>query len=261
MKTIKISLALLLGLAVVACNNKAGETAAVEGEDTPVVVEKTLKDYTPAKSELDSVSYLVGINFGSFLKAYNFGENLNYKEIVKGMKDFLKAKGDQSDSNFVKQFKVDPNCLNDVFNAFLEKRQNYTALENKQKEEKFLAQNAKKEGVQVTESGLQYVIVEPGNDVKPSAADTVWVRYEGKLIDGTVFDKTQEGAEPINFTLNRVVSGWSEGLQLIGEGGKIQLTIPSKLGYGERGNQRIAPNSTLLFDVELVKVGKVAVAE
>ena len=260
MKTIKMSLVLMMGLAVAACANNGETTETAEGE-VSVVAEKTLKDYTSSKAEIDSVSYLLGINFGSFLKAYNFGDDINFSQVVKGMKDFQAAKGDMNDPEFEKQFKIAPSKLNDVFNAYLEKRHNYTLLENKQKEDKFLAENAKKDGVQVTESGLQYRIIEAGSDVKPAATDTVWVKYEGKLLDGTVFDKTEEDAEPVHFTLNRVVKGWSEGLQLIGEGGKIELAIPAKLGYGERGNQRIAPNSTLLFNVELVKVGKVAAAE
>lgn len=260
MKTTKMSLVLLMGLAVAACANNAETTETAEGE-VSVVAEKTLKDYTASKSEIDSVSYLLGINFGSFLKAYNFGSDINFSQVVKGMKDFQAAKGDMNDPEFENQFRIAPSKLNDVFNSYLEKRHNYTMLENKQKEDAFLAENAKKEGVQVTESGLQYKIIEAGNDLKPASTDTVWVKYEGKLLDGTVFDKTEEGADPVHFTLNRVVKGWTEGLQLIGEGGKIELAIPSKLGYGERGNQRIAPNSTLLFTVELVKVGKVAEKE
>ena len=125
---------------------------------------------------------------------------------------------------------------------------------NKQKGEKFLESNGKKDGVVTTESGLQYKIIEAGNDVKPGPQDTVWVRYKGSLLDGTVFDQVSEDAEPIRLTLNRVVPGWTEGLQLIGEGGKIDLFIPSELGYGEQGQQTIPGNSVLLFNVELTKV-------
>ena len=156
----------------------------------------------------------------------------------------------------MKQFKVDPNQMNDLFNRYLENRRQGVAAAAKEKGEKFLADNAKKDGVETTESGLQYKILEPGSDVKPGPQDTVWVRYKGTLIDGTVFDQVDEDADPIRLTLNRVVPGWSEGLQLVGEGGKIQLFIPSELGYGEQGTQGIPGNSTLLFDVELTKVGK-----
>lgn len=260
MKKINYLAVLFAGLAAVACNNATPATTEETQEDA-VEQQKVLtaKDYVPSKAEVDSVSYLVGVNFGSFIKGYNFGDKLNYGEILKGMKDFVAAKGDYRADDFGKQFKHDPNGINKAFNAFLEKRQHYTSLTNKEVGEKFLASNAKKAGVAQTESGLQYEIIEKGNDVVPGAKDTVWVHYKGTLLDGTVFDETAEGADPIHFTLNSVIKGWQEGLQLIGEGGKIKLYVPSSLGYGESGTQAIGPNSTLIFDVELNKVGKVPV--
>ena len=240
MKANKFFAVLLIGLAVVACTSKPGEQLP--------------KEFQPSKAQVDSVSYLLGINFGSFLKGYDFGSDLNYAEIVKGMKDFVNAKGNVQDPEFVKQFKVDPNEMNNLFNSYLEKRSTGLSMMNKQKGEKFLEANAKKDGVVTTESGLQYKIIEAGNDVKPGPQDTVWVRYKGSLLDGTVFDQVSEDAEPIRLTLNRVVPGWTEGLQLIGEGGKIDLFIPSDLGYGEQGNQTIPGNSALIFNVELTKV-------
>ena len=92
----------------------------------------------------------------------------------------------------------------------------------------------------------------------PAMSDTLWVRYKGALVDGTVFDEVPADSEPVRLFLSQVIKGWQEGLQLIGEGGKIKLYIPSELGYGERGNQAIKPNSALVFDIELTKVGKVA---
>lgn len=257
MKTNKLVASLFMGLAVVACSPKSAEPATGADGEFAAPKEMTAKDYQPSKATVDSVSYLLGINFGSFLKGYNFGEDLNYSQIVKGMKDFINAKGNMNEPDFTKQFKVNPEKMNDMFNEYLENRHNYTMLTNKEKEAKYLAANAKKAGVTVTDSGLQYSIELAGNEVKPGPKDTVWVKYCGKLTDGTVFDQTAEDAEPVRFTLDRVVRGWAEGLQLIGEGGKIQLVIPSELGYGERGTQGIDPNSTLLFDVELVKVGKI----
>lgn len=257
MKKFYLFAALVLGLAVAACSPKANE-AAVEGEDGIVPAEMTAKDFLPTKAEKDSVSYLIGINFGSFIKNYNFGEDLNYSEIVKGIKDFVAAKGNMRDPEFNEQFKINPEQMNDVFNNYLEKRHNYTMCVNRDKEAKFLADNAKKDGIETTESGLQYRIINAGNEVKPGPKDTVWVNYCGKLIDGTVFDETPEDAEPIRMTLNRVIKGWTEGLQLIGEGGEIELYIPSELGYGEQGNQAIEPNSPLIFNVKLDKVGKLA---
>ncbi|MBQ9548749.1 MAG: FKBP-type peptidyl-prolyl cis-trans isomerase [Bacteroidales bacterium] len=254
MKTNKFFAALLIGAAVVACGPKSAPVA--EGEEAV----KTAKDYQASKATIDSVSYLVGINFGSFIKGYDFGD-LNYAQIKKGISDFVKAKGNFRDPEFNKQFKIDPELMNDLFNNYLEGRRNQKLLINKEAGEKFLAENAKKEGVQVSESGLQYIIVEPGNDVKAGPADTVWVNYKGTLLDGSVFDETPEGAEPIQMQLSRVIKGWTEGLQLVGEGGKIKLFIPSELAYGEQGNQGIEPNSTLIFDVEVSKVGKVPAEE
>lgn len=243
-----------MGLAVVACNgNKPaanGETASADGAPKAM----TANDYRASKAQIDSVSYLLGINFGNFIKGYNFGDDLNYSQIIKGIKDFQKAKGDYQSEDFAKQFKIDPNELNQVFNSYLEKRHNFTMLENKEAGAKFLAANKAKEGIVVTASGLQYKINKAGSANKPSAQDTVWVKYKGTLIDGTVFDETKD--EAISLTLNRVVPGWTEGLQLIGEGGDIDLYIPSDLGYGEQGQQTIGPNSTLIFNVQLDSIAK-----
>ena len=259
MKKIFVLITVATGMMLVACNQKPAAEATEEGAEAPVPevqAPKTLKDVTPTKGQIDSVSYLVGIQFGSFIKGYNFGD-LNMAKIKQGMMDFIKSKGNQRDPEFVKQFKVNPEEMNQLFNSYLEKRQAYIGLKNKEAGEKFMASNKTKAGVEVTESGLQYKIIEAGNpDLKPGPADTVKVLYKGTLLDGTVFDETKEGAEPITMLLNRVIPGWTEGLQLVGEGGKIQLVIPSELAYGEGGNQGIEPNSTLIFDVDLVEVHK-----
>jgi FKBP-type peptidyl-prolyl cis-trans isomerase len=127
-----------------------------------------------------------------------------------------------------------------------------TALE---KGEKFLAENKSKEGVKTTASGLQYKIVKEGTGKSPQATDSVLVHYEGKLLDGSVFDSSIKRNEPISFPLNRVIPGWTEGLQLLKEGGKAILYIPSKLAYGSRGaGGAIGPDETLIFEVELLKV-------
>ncbi len=128
------------------------------------------------------------------------------------------------------------------------------AEENKTKGAAFLAENAKKEGVKQTASGLQYKVLTAGTGKSPKATDVVEVNYEGKLLDGTVFDSSYERGEPIEFPLNQVIAGWTEGLQLMKEGGKYEFYIPSDIAYGEAGNQGIDPNSTLIFTVELLKV-------
>ena len=128
------------------------------------------------------------------------------------------------------------------------------AGDNKAKGAAFLAENGKKAGVKTTASGLQYKVVTAGTGKSPKATDVVEVNYEGKLIDGTVFDSSYERGEPIEFPLNQVIAGWTEGLQLMKEGGKYEFYIPSDIAYGEAGNAGIEPNSTLIFTVELLKV-------
>jgi len=124
-----------------------------------------------------------------------------------------------------------------------------------EKGERFLAENKSKEGVKTTASGLQYKITKEGTGKSPAATDKVLVHYEGKLLDGTVFDSSIKRGEPIAFPLNRVIPGWTEGLQLVKEGGKAILYIPSKLAYGSRGaGGAIGPDETLIFEVELLKV-------
>ena len=122
--------------------------------------------------------------------------------------------------------------------------------------EAFLAENAKKDGVKTTESGLQYKIINPGEGDSPAAKDTVKVNYRGTLIDGTEFDKSQE---PIEFGLDHVIPGWTEGLQLLKKGGKAELYIPAKLAYGAHSPSPAIPaNSVLIFEVELLDVKKAA---
>ncbi len=121
--------------------------------------------------------------------------------------------------------------------------------------EKFLQENAAKEGVVTTASGLQYKIVREGEGRHPTASDTVVVHYRGTLIDGTEFDSSYKRGEPIEFPLNRVIAGWTEGVQLMQEGAEFRFFIPSKLAYGSRGAGRvIGPNEALIFDVELLEV-------
>ncbi len=123
------------------------------------------------------------------------------------------------------------------------------------KGEKFLEDNAKNEGVIVTASGLQYKVITPGTGKSPAATDTVEVHYEGTLIDGTVFDSSYRRGQSIEFPLNRVIAGWTEGVQLMQEGAKYRFFIPSRLAYGSRGaGGVIGPNQALIFDVELIRV-------
>jgi len=120
--------------------------------------------------------------------------------------------------------------------------------------EAFLAENAEREGVETTDSGLQYEVLEQGEGEKPAATDTVQVHYTGELLSGEVFDSSRERGEPVTFALNQVIPGWTEGLQLMSEGARYKLYIPSDLAYGPGGNRAIGPNETLVFDVELIEI-------
>ena len=238
----------------------AAATLAASCQSAPKVDEPL-----PTSAEIDSVSYLIGVNFGYFIKANNFAEklsDLSFSQIKKGMADFINAQGGMGTEEFNASFKINPDKMNEVFNSYITKRNNYIAAVNKAEGEKFLEELYSKGGIEKTESGLLYQIIEDGNDVKASAKDTVWVQYTGTLIDGTEFDASDKDAEPVKFTLDRVIKGWTEGMQLVGEGGKIKLYVPAELAYGERGaGAMIKPNSTLIFDVEVIKVGKVPAAE
>ncbi|MDE6870620.1 MAG: FKBP-type peptidyl-prolyl cis-trans isomerase [Bacteroidales bacterium] len=247
MKTLKF-IAIAASVAILAASCKSNGGVKVEAQ-------------LPSQSEIDSVSYLIGINFGYFIKANNFGEDLNYAQIKKGMMDFIKSEGQPGEEGFNDQFKISPDAMNEMFNSYIQKRNAYEAELNQKTGEKFLDANKMKDGVVVTESGLQYKIIEAGNDVKAGPVDTVYVHYTGTLIDGTEFDASDRAGEPVKMFMNRVIKGWTEGLQLVGEGGRIQLFIPADLAYGARKMGKIEANSTLIFDVDVVKVGKVPATE
>ena len=122
----------------------------------------------------------------------------------------------------------------------------------------FLAENAKKAGVITTASGLQYQVIKEGTGAKPVATDTVKVHYEGKLVDGTVFDSSIKRGEPVSFPLNQVIAGWTEGVQLMTVGSKYKFVIPANLAYGEQGGGPIPANSVLTFEVELLEINPAA---
>lgn len=135
-----------------------------------------------------------------------------------------------------------------------QKKQETAASEAVEKGKAFLAENAKKAGVTTTASGLQYEVLKEGAGAKPKASSAVKVHYEGKLLDGTVFDSSIARGEPVSFQLNQVIAGWTEGVQLMSPGAKYRFTIPSELAYGASGAGPIPPNSVLVFEVELLEV-------
>ena len=230
----------------------AGAAAMLMACGSPKVEgSKEVRDLLPNKGQIDTASYLLGVNFGLVMTQNGFGE-LNMAQVKKGMNDALKAKeGEPMDSVFVKQFKIDPSQMNMIINGYLQKRTAYEGALNKEKGDIFRRDFYAKNSADSTASGIVYLIQDSGSEVHAvSDRDTVKVNYRGTLIDGKEFDKN----EGITFPLNRVIRGWTEGMKLVGEGGKITLVIPAELAYGERGPRNIGSNSTLIFDVDLLEV-------
>lgn len=199
---------------------------------------------------MDKVSYALGIGIGRQLSQMGAAD-LNIDDFAQAIKDVIAGDlklGDAEAQQIVQEFF-----------AKQEEKQKAEAAEKgkaaKQDGEKFLVENGKKEGVITTASGLQYQVLREGNGQSPKATDTVECHYEGTLIDGTKFDSSYDRGQTATFPLNQVIAGWTEGLQLMKEGGKYRFFIPYELGYGERGaGASIPPFSTLVFDVELVSV-------
>ena len=200
---------------------------------------------------MDKLSYALGIGIGTQLSGMGAG-NLNIDDFAQAIKDVI-AGNDLKVSNQEAQ-----TLVNDFF-AQQEAKQKEAAAEAgkvaKAVGEDFLAENAKKDGVTVLPSGLQYEVIKEGNGKKPGATSQVKCHYEGTLVDGTKFDSSYDRGEPATFGLNQVIPGWAEGVQLMGEGAKYRFFIPYNLGYGERGaGASIPPFAALVFIVELIEV-------
>ena len=200
---------------------------------------------------MDKVSYALGLGIGSQLKSMG-ADSLNIDDFAQAIKDTISGA----------ELKVAHKERQQIVQEFFkeqEAKQRAQAAENgkvaREEGEKFLAENAKKDGVQVTESGLQYSVIKEGTGKSPKATDTVVCHYEGFLTNGTVFDSSIQRGEPAAFPLNAVIAGWTEGLQLMKEGGKTRFFIPYNLAYGEAGAAgAIPPYAALIFDVELLEV-------
>lgn len=196
--------------------------------------------------EIDSVSYSIGINIGQQLKGQGM-TSLNTEAIAAALGDVLAG-------NDLKISEADAQTL--LQNYFTNQKEKANEAAKKEGED-FLAANAKKEGITVTESGLQYEVITQGTGEKPTAASTVKTHYHGMLIDGTVFDSSVDRGEPISFPLNRVIAGWTEGLQLMPVGSKYRFYIPYNLAYGANGSAPKIPGyAALIFDVELIAIEK-----
>ena len=195
---------------------------------------------------MEKLSYALGMVIGHNLK------NMSVNEI--NAADFAAAVSDVLAGNTTK---IDDAEAQQIVNTFLQKQQEEMGKAVREDGERFLAENAKKEGVTVLPSGLQYTVIKEGNGAKPLATARVKCHYEGTLPNGTIFDSSYKRGEPAVFPLNGVIAGWTEGVQLMNEGAKYRFFIPYHLAYGERGaGQAIPPYAALVFDVELIEVVK-----
>jgi FKBP-type peptidyl-prolyl cis-trans isomerase FklB len=202
------------------------------------------------KNDKEKISYSIGVEIGSTLKKQAL--DIEPEVLVRGIKDALAgAKPLMTEEEVIE-------TLTSFKKDFIAKKQELTKQlgeKNKQEGAAFLAGNQKKEGVKTLPSGLQYRVIKSGSGKKPKSDDTVTTHYRGTLIDGTEFDSSYRRGKPVTFPVNQVIPGWTEALQLMEEGAKWELFIPSNLAYGEKGaGNEIGPNATLIFEVELISV-------
>jgi FKBP-type peptidyl-prolyl cis-trans isomerase len=195
-------------------------------------------------SEVAQKSYAVGVTVGQFVEMQMNDPDVD--ALMQGVMD--KVNGTE--------LLVNEAQIGDIITTYQQEAASRAAIANVAAGEQFLAENAKRSEVTVTDSGLQYEVLQEGDGgAHPTAESTVKVHYHGTLIDGEVFDSSVERGEPISFPLNRVIAGWTEGVQLMTTGAKYKFFIPSDLAYGERGaGAKIGPNSTLIFEVELLEI-------
>ncbi len=203
------------------------------------------KDAAKLENKLDSASYALGVSLGSNLAQSGLKE-LNYDIMIAAMKKAL-----AKDSNLL----INNENANIILQSFFQELQMEASKKDLEAGQSWLKENAKKAGIVVTQSGLQYKIVKEGTGSKPLATDKVSVHYTGKTIDGTVFDSSVQRGQPTSFEVGGVIPGWTEALLLMPVGSKWELYIPSELAYGERGaGGVIKPNSVLVFEIELLEI-------
>lgn len=195
--------------------------------------------------EIKDVSYCVGMSLAGSLQQQNLS-GLDTAILAEAIHDAFTGK----------QLKFNPDEANAIISKYLQGQSEKMFAKNKEAGEQFLAENAKKEGVQTTASGLQYEIINEGSGDKPSATSSVTVHYHGTLTDGTVFDSSVQRGEPATFGVNQVIKGWTEALQLMPKGAKYRLYIPQDLAYGANPHPGgpIEPYMALIFDVELLDI-------
>ncbi|MFN8152741.1 MAG: FKBP-type peptidyl-prolyl cis-trans isomerase [Bacteroidia bacterium] len=194
---------------------------------------------------MDSVSYGLGVAIGNNLKNSGF-DSLKVEVMSQALKDVFEGKAT------MKQEDADK-----VIQAYMMEKEKAKGEDNLKKGQAFLEENKKKDGVKVTASGMQYIVLKEGTGAKPTLNDKVTTHYHGTLLDGTVFDSSVERGQPASFPVSGVIPGWTEALQMMSVGSKWKLFLPANLAYGERGaGGKIGPNSVLIFEVELLSIDK-----
>lgn len=203
------------------------------------------KNEIKMSSTIDSVSYGLGVAIGNNLKNSGF-DSLKVEVMSQALKDVFEGKAT------MKQEDADK-----VIQAYMMEKEKVKGEDNLKKGQAFLDENKKKDGVKVTASGMQYIVLKEGTGAKPTLNDKVTTHYHGTLMDGTVFDSSVERGQPASFPVSGVIPGWTEALQMMSVGSKWKLFLPSNLAYGERGaGGKIGPNSVLIFEVELISIDK-----
>lgn len=213
-----------------------------------VIAEEAAPEAVPMSAEKlqSNVSYFFGYAFGNNL-IQGGNETIDFDLMKQGMEAALDGK----EPNLTK---AEQDAVIAEIQARQKKMQDLAQQQGLGVAAQYLAESAKREGVSVTQSGLQYEVLVAGTGKKPAATDTVKVHYAGSLINGQEFDSSIKRGEPVEFKLNQVIPGWTEGVQLMAEGAKYKFTIPPSLGYGPGGTRGIPPNSVLIFEVELIEV-------
>ena len=198
------------------------------------------------KNQKEKMSYIIGMDIGNNLKKQ--GIDIETNILINGIKDaFASAKSLLSEQEIRETLAT--------FQKEMQAKQEEIGKKNKKEGEAFLAENKKKEGVKTLPSGLQYKVINAGTGKKPKLTDTVTAHYRGTLIGGAEFDSSYKRGQPASFSVSGVIPGWTEALQLMEEGTKWELFIPTSLAYGERGaGAMIGPNATLIFEVELISI-------
>ena len=241
-------LTIALAASALAMNTHA-QDAAKPAAEKPATAAPAAPAADPfAAVPMDKVSYFIGRNIGGNMKQQGFRPDM--KKLAEGMNEALDGKPSTIDE---KELEAAMQSFQTAMMAVaMQKR-----AEAGKASEQYLADNAKKEGVKTTASGLQYEVLKKGDGPNPKAESTVRVHYKGTLINGEEFDSSYSRNEPAEFPLNGVIPGWTEGVQLMNKGAKYKFTIPGKLAYGERGSApKIGPNETLIFEVELLEIVK-----